>query len=315
MQYSLALVNVSLINSRNISDSFRKRLIELDNLGNYNLARSFNPSFVSSIIFGITWNKNYGSLDKNSVFIRSQFETGGTSLNFIDTTLITRHGLQYFKYLRFNLDFRRVRIVSKWAQLAYRVNTGVAYSYGSNNSLPYEKYYFAGGSRSVRAWRPRRLGLGSIPPPLSADATVDGLFNYQFERPGEVLLEASIELRTKLVGFVDGAVFLDAGNVWSFKQQKEATGTGNSAFKANSFYKELGIGTGFGLRFDFTFLILCFDVGIKVYDPARAPKDRFVLDDVRFFKPYARNIGSKENAQYISIKEPVIYNIGIGYPF
>ncbi len=122
-------------------------------------------------------------------------------------------------------------------------------------------------------------------------------------------MEGSVELRSKLVGFIDGAVFIDAGNVWSFRQGTLADPTenpeqrGNAQFRPNSFYKELGIGTGFGLRFDFTFLILRFDVGIKVYDPARQEGDRFVLDKARFFKPFSNS------------REPVIYNIGIGYPF
>ena len=210
-------------------------------------------------------------------------------------------------------------MLNKWAHLAYRLNSGVAYSYGSDRSLPYEKYYFVGGSNSVRAWRPRRLGLGSVPPELSEDPTSDGYFNYQFEKPGEILLEGSLELRSKLVGFIDGAVFLDAGNVWTFAQQTRLDPEtneivpvpGNSKFKINSFFKEVGIGTGFGLRFDFTFLILRFDVGMKLYDPARDSNDRFVLDKARFFKPYAKLV----DGQYTHFKEPVIYNIGIGYPF
>ena len=325
-QYSLALFNVSLINSEIKSPEFRRVLDELDSLGNYNLARSFDPSFVSSMIFSITWNKNYGTFDRNAVFIRAQFEPGGTTLNFIDPDIITRQGLQYFKYLRFNFDFRQIRILNRWATFAYRINTGVAYSYGSNRSLPYEKYYFAGGSNSVRAWRPRRLGLGSVPPTLSTDPSVegnpasDGLFNYRLEKPGEILFEGSMELRSKLFGFVGGAVFVDAGNVWLFSQQTRENPEsgerepveGNSKFRLNSFYKELGIGTGFGLRFDFTFLVLRFDVGIKVYDPGREPGDRFVLDDARFFKPFATRTG--ENS-FTNFKEPVIYNIGIGYPF
>ena len=319
-QYSLALVNISLINSEIKSDLFSDQLDKLENQGNYNLRRSFDPSFVSSMIFGVTWNRNYGSTEKNSVFIRSQIETGGTTLNFINTDLITNQGLQYFKYVRLNFDFRRVRILNKWANLAYRINTGVAYSYGSNNSLPYEKYYFAGGSNGIRAWRPRRLGLGSVAPIKSLDPEVDGLYNYQLEKPGEILLEGSVEFRSKIVGFIDGALFLDAGNVWLFRQQTVQDTitneirpvTGNTKFRANSFYKELGIGTGFGLRFDFTFLILRFDVGIKVYDPARDPEDRFVLNKVRFFKPYATK---NANGNYTNFKEPVIYNVGIGFPF
>lgn len=307
-QYSLALTSVSLIKSTT-TEAFRDTLISLEKKG-YNLRRSFLPSFVSSMIFGVTWNRNYGSVDKNSVFIRAQFETGGTSLNFIDTTIITNQGLAYFKYLRANLDVRRVKIVSKWAQLAFRFNTGVAYSYNSNGALPYEKYYFAGGSNSVRAWRPRRLGIGSLPPDRSEKAISDGYFNYQFEKPGEILLEGSIELRSKLAGFVNAAAFIDVGNVWSFRQQSEIPGQ-NSQFKLNSFYKEFGVGTGVGLRFDFTFLILRFDVGVKVYDPARDPEDRFVLNKARLIKPYAREV----NGVLTNFKEPVIYNIGIGYPF
>ncbi|HEX8037784.1 MAG TPA: BamA/TamA family outer membrane protein, partial [Chryseosolibacter sp.] len=263
--------------------------------------------------------------DRNAVFIRAQFEPGGTTLNFIDPKIITDRGLQYFKYLRFNFDFRKIRVLSTWATFAYRVNTGVAYSYGSDRSLPYEKYYFAGGSNSVRAWRPRRLGLGSVPPPLSTEAIkgdpiADGLFNYRIEKPGEILLEGSMELRSKLFGFVGGALFLDAGNVWLFSQRTRTnpeTGEiepvpGNSQFKINSFYKELGIGTGAGLRFDFTFLVLRFDIGVKVYDPGRDAGDRFVLDKAKFFRPFATRTA---DGGYTNYKEPVIYNIGIGYPF
>jgi outer membrane protein assembly factor BamA len=324
-QFSVALFNLSVINSDIKSAEFRQLLQNQDSLGNYNLARSFQPSFVSSMIFSITWNHNYGTFDRNAVFIRAQFEPGGTIFNFISPDIITKQGLQYFKFWRLNFDFRKLKILNSWATLAYRLNSGVAYSYGSDRSLPYEKYYFAGGSNSIRAWRPRRLGLGSVPPTRSTDATAasdpitEGLFDYRLEKPGEILFEGSIELRSKLFGFVGGAVFVDAGNVWLFSQQTREnliTGErepveGNSKFRFNSFYKEMGIGTGFGLRFDFTFLVLRFDVGIKVYDPGRPADDRFVLTKARFFKPYATKTGTT----YTNLKEPVIYNIGIGYPF
>ncbi len=123
------------------------------------------------------------------------------------------------------------------------------------------------------------------------------------------MLEGSIELRRKLFGFVNGAVFIDAGNVWSFREVQlsgesstKASWPGSSKFD-KSFYRELGIGSGFGLRFDFSFLVLRLDVGIKVYDPGRQVGDRFVFDKFRFFKPFGVD------------REPVIYNVGIGYPF
>jgi outer membrane protein assembly factor BamA len=263
------------------------------------------------MIFSITWNPNdYGTQGKTSVLIRAQVESGGTIFNFVSDKPILNQGLQTFKYLRGSVDLRQVTSLTKVTTLAFRLNGGVSYSYASNRSLPYEKFFFAGGSNSVRAWRPRRLGPGSFRPNFSSNPAADGLYDYSIEQPGEVLIEGSIELRNKLFGFVEGAIFMDAGNVWTIDQRfkvdsqsNEQIPNGNSQFKLKSFAEEIGIGTGFGLRFDFTFLILRFDVGIKVYDPARIEGDRFVLDDLRFFRPFS------------SGKEPVIYNVGIGYPF
>ncbi|HLT79842.1 MAG TPA: BamA/TamA family outer membrane protein [Cyclobacteriaceae bacterium] len=308
-QYSLTFANINVIDTLNTSQAFRDFLSQQDSVGNFRLVNSFYPSFVTSMIFGITWNhNNYGQADRNSVFIRAQIESGGTIWNFVDPTFITERDLQYYKYLRFGFDFRQNRVLDRNTVLAYRINTGVAYAYGDNNTVPYEKFFFAGGSSSVRAWRPRRLGPGSFKPNLSGDAEANGLFDYSLEKPADILIEASIELRQKLFGFVNGAIFLDAGNVWTFQPwvkrvNEETVPNGNSEFKWDQFYREFGIGTGFGFRFDFTFLILRFDVGIKVYDPARDEGDRFVLRRAKFFRPFGVE------------KEPVIYNVGIGFPF
>jgi outer membrane protein assembly factor BamA len=261
------------------------------------------------MIFSMIWNhNNYGSPDKSSAFIRWSVESGGTLQNLVDYTFIETRGLQSFKYLRASVDLRRINILNKNTTLAYRFNGGVAYSYDSRGVLPYEKYFFIGGSNSIRAWRPRRLGQGSFKPLISDDISQNGYFDYKFEKPGDMILEASIVLRKKLFGVVEGAVFLDAGNVWTFNSLKKETGgviveNGNSKFEAKEFYKEIGVGTGFGFRFNFSFLILRFDVGMKVYDPARDEGSRFVLDNAKPFRPFGVE------------KEPMIYNIGIGYPF
>jgi outer membrane protein insertion porin family len=308
-RFDLTLASLSVINS-DTDPAFQDFLQQqFDSLGS-TLIYSFNPSFVSSIIFSMTWNhNNYGSPDKSSAFIRWSVESGGTLQNFFDYEFTDKRGLQTFKYIRASADLRRINVINKNTTVAYRLNAGVGYSYDSEDVLPYEKYFFAGGSNSIRAWRPRRLGPGSFKPPLSADVEADGYFDYQFEQPGDIIIETSIELRKKVFGFVEGAIFFDAGNVWTFKPRvkKDSEGNlidnGNSKFEINQFYKELGMGTGFGLRFNFSFLVLRFDVGMKVYDPARDAGDKFVLDNIKFFKPFGIE------------KEPVIYNIGIGYPF
>jgi len=308
-QYSFTLISLNVIRST-LDPAFDSLLIDLqENQGN-NLRNSFNPSFVSSMIFGVTWNpNNYGNTEKSSFYLRAQAETGGTLFNLALPKYITDMGLELYKYVRLSVDVRKTKVIDKNTLLAYRINTGIGYAYSDNEVLPYEKYFFVGGSNSVRAWRPRRLGVGTIPPDLAENPEADGLFDYSYEKPGEIMLEGSIELRRKLFGFVNGAIFVDAGNVWSFREVQlsgEPTSKppwqGSSKFD-KSFYRELGIGSGFGLRFDFSFLVLRFDVGIKVYDPGRDKGDRFVLDQFKFFKPFGTG------------KEPVIYNVGIGYPF
>ncbi|MCW5912386.1 MAG: BamA/TamA family outer membrane protein [Cyclobacteriaceae bacterium] len=308
-QLSLTLINLNIIRSK-LDSTFNALLTDLQNNQGNNLKNSFNPSFVSSMIFGITWNpNNYGNSEKNAFFVRAQAESGGTLFNLAEPGYITRRGLELYQYVRFNLDFRKSVVINKTTALAYRLNTGIGYAYSSNKVLPYEKYFFAGGSNSVRAWLPRRLGIGTVPPNLSEEPNKDGLFDYSFEKPGEVLLEGSIELRKKLFGFVNGAIFVDAGNVWSFRQiqlvregSNVASWSGSSRIDGN-FYKQLGVGTGFGFRFDFSFLVLRIDMGMKVLDPGRPEGKRFVLDKVKFFGPFGVD------------REPVIFNIGIGYPF
>lgn len=315
-RFDFTLASLSLINSEDIVPEFRRLLDSLRYIQGNNLYLSFRQSFVSSMSFGMTWNhNNYGNKERNSSYFRWQLESGGTLQNLFQYPFIKKNDLQSYKYLRASLDYRKNIVLNKNSILAYRFNGGIAYAYDSTQVLPYEKYFFAGGSNGIRAWRPRRLGEGSLKPLLSGRPNDDGLYDYRFERPGDILLEGSIELRKHIIGFIEGAVFVDAGNVWYMFRQKtdpSKVNPGNAQFKANSFLKEFGVGTGFGLRFDFTFLIVRFDVGMQVFDPAQDKGERYVLDKVRFFKPYA---SKNEQGKYENFKVPVNYNFQIGYPF
>ncbi len=157
-----------------------------------------------------------------------------------------RNGLQFYRFLRFNSDFRYYIPQGKHSTWAFRVNVGIAHAYGPSKSLPYEKFFFAGGSNSVRAWAPRRLGLGG-----SRDSIrTDGVYDYSYEQPGDILLEASAEYRRDIISFLEGAVFIDAGNTWLTRADSNNV---NGDFKFNRFYKEIAVGGGVGLRFDFSF--------------------------------------------------------------
>ncbi|MBS1949773.1 MAG: hypothetical protein OJF59_002601 [Cytophagales bacterium] len=294
--FSFSPATLNVINST-ITTPFQDTLQALQARGN-NLINAFKPSYVSSMIFTLTWNENYGLAQKNSTFIRTTLESGGTLLNLYSPKFIQDQGLEPYKYIRVSFDYRKNIPISKTTAFAYRFNSGFGFAYSPNKVLPYEKNFFAGGSNSLRAWRPRRLGLGSAPPMLNTNPSGNGYFNYSLEKPGQVLLEGSAEWRQKLVGFLNYALFVDVGNVWGLQLSND----NRANFSWDRFYQQFAVGTGFGLRFDFTFLILRFDVGIKAWDPARPPGSRFVLPLASFHAPYAYH-------------EPVIYNIGIGYPF
>jgi outer membrane protein assembly factor BamA len=193
--------------------------------------------------------------------------------------------------LRFNFDYRIYRIlgIKGTSQLAFKFLSGVAYAYGSENNyqLPYEKNFFIGGPSSLRAWKPRRLGPGS------------NNTSQLIEQPGSVLLESTLEFRFKLIKFfgtLNGAIFLDAGNVWNFSNSGNAAET---YFKFDQFYNQIALGTGFGLRWDFNYFLLRLDLASKVINPAKPVNQKWVLNKTTF--------SNGEN--------PIEFNIGIGYPF
>jgi outer membrane protein assembly factor BamA len=296
--FNVSLVDLNILNTQNIRADFESLLKDLQLQGN-NLINSFNPSFVSDINFNFVYNTN--SLigpQKNARYFRIGLESGGTSLNILpgQKGLIKNvfgDDLQFYKYLRWNADFRRYWPAGKKSAFVARVNTGAIYSYGDSKVPPYEKYFFAGGSNSLRAWLPRRLGPGSSPPRLTSN-------NLSIESPGEFLLEGNLEWRgylAKFFGDINYAIFIDAGNVWNLN----STATESQKFEADKFLREIAVGTGFGIRYDLSFFILRFDFGIKVYDPAL---QRFVLDELQFNKLFKRT-----QSNFLNI------NLGVGYPF
>lgn len=295
-QFTINLLDANLIRS-SLDAAFRQRLEEFQAQGN-NLINSFMPSFVSSVSGQLIINFNqYGLTQRNEASLWRLFaESGGTTFNLLNPSFVTDRSYRYFQFLKFQSDFRHYRPLSQRSTFAYRLNLGLAKPYGlSGGVLPYEKYFFAGGSTSVRAWQPRRLGPGSFTP----ERNEDGTFDYRFEQPGEILFEAMFEYRQKLFGYFDGALFLDIGNTWTFREDPSRPG---ADFQLDRFYKELAVGTGVGLRMDFEFLVLRLDMGIKAYDPARPEGERYILDNISFSRP----LGEKSQR---------VFNIGIGYPF
>ena len=297
--FTINAADVSYIRTPYIQDEFLGILENLQTDGN-NLIWSFLPSLISSFSGQTLINFNrYGDFSaRKASLLRIFGESGGTTLNFTNVRRNDSPEIDYanFQWLKGQIDYRRYYPISKKQTLAYRLNFGLARPYGvSAGILPYEKYFFAGGGTSIRAWQARRLGPGSSTPITGPG----GNYDYRNEQPAEMILESMFEYRRKLFSYFDMAVFLDAGNSWMIGRDDARPG---ADFRYDRFYKEIAVGTGVGLRMDFDFLVIRLDLATKALDPAREEGQRWILDNIRFNKPLGE-------------KGQTVFNFGIGYPF
>ena len=196
-------------------------------------------------------------------------------------------GIKYYTYGKIDLDIRRYLPVLHNDNLAMRFAVGLGLPFLSSTILPFEKRFYVGGANSIRAWRARDLGPGSYKSPGS------GLI---YDKSGDFKMEGSFEYRFPIAGFLKGAVFTDYGNVWLYQNDPSRPG---AALSSNA-YKEIAVGSGIGLRFDFSFFVFRFDLAVPMRDPSLAESDRWV------FRQYS---GLPEVGQNL------VLNIGIGYPF
>ena len=200
-------------------------------------------------------------------------------------------GQGFAQYVRTDVDLRYYRRLGGQQRIATRLVAGVGLPYANSETLPYLKLFSVGGSNGIRAFHPRTLGPGTYAPP----DTLAGRFNiYQ---SGEVKLEMSAEYRFGITSLLKGALFADAGNVWRLQDHEEIPG---GRFQWDSFYKQIALGTGAGIRLDATFFILRLDLAFPLAVPSRERES--------FFEP-VRPLSRSWR------RENLVFNLAIGYPF
>lgn len=208
----------------------------------------------------IYYNRKPNSL-QNYQYIKLFAETSGNALHALYSSLDTSNqknsyqtfNVNFAQFAKIETDLRYYQVFSKQSMAVYRIFAGMAVPYLNSEGLPSVKKYYAGGANSMRAWANRSLGPGSY-----QDTT--GGFAYYM---GDIKLEANIEARFHMFWYIDGALFLDIGNIWSFNDNSLV----GAEFFASKFAKEFAVGTGYGLRFDFSFLVLRLDLGLKLKEP------------------------------------------------
>ena len=164
-------------------------------------------------------------------------------------------GNEFAQFIKCDFDIRYYSIIDDKSNFVYRFFAGVAWPYGNSIAIPFEKQYFSGGANGIRAWPVRNLGPGTYLETKSVypNSTAD------------IKLEGNIEYRFKLFWILEGALYADAGNIWAISDEDDREG---AVFKWNTFYKQIAVGTGLGLRMNFSYFIFRFDLGIKARDPS-----------------------------------------------
>lgn len=257
---------------------------------------SYTDHTISAWNYSYTYNTQNIQKRSQYDFVRATAETAGNLLYglnklfdrnaFVSNTLSGKKynflGTPFAQYLKTDLEYRKGLLIDKYNMVAFRGFGGIVVPYGNSDQVPFERKYFTGGANGIRAWPIRTLGPGSY----KADPNV---FPNQ---TGDIKLEANAEYRFAMISEFEGAFFLDMGNIWSIRDNRPGT-----EFRLNRFYKEIAVGTGFGIRYDFSYVILRVDLGIKLHDPS--------LDEGVRWIP-ASQLLNKNN-----------YNIAfaIGYPF
>jgi len=166
-------------------------------------------------------------------------------------------GTQYAQYAKAEADYMITRRFTRRASLAFRIGAGIAVPYGNSSMVPFEKRFYAGGANSVRGWGVRTLGPGRY----DARNTVTNFIN----QCGDLRLDINLEARCKLFWVVEGALFIDGGNIWTIRNYENQPG---GQFSFRTFAREIAWSYGAGIRFDFNYFLIRLDLGLKAYNPA-----------------------------------------------
>ena len=257
--YKVDLIDINYVYMPWISSKFKEDY--LDNVSNRNAILRYNYEDLFILKFGF----GYSRVTKDHS-IRLNVETAGNVLNVISRALDTNKDadghrtmfdIAFAQYVKADVDYTKMFAIDSDNTFVLHGALGVAFPYGNAYILPFEKRYFAGGANSVRGWSVRGLGPGRY---TGTDGAIDFI-----NQTGDMKLDLNAEFRTNLFWKLGAAVFIDAGNIWTLRAYADQPG---GQFKFKDFYKQIAVAYGIGLRLNFDFFILRFDMGMKAVNPA-----------------------------------------------
>jgi outer membrane protein insertion porin family len=290
-EHNLRLLNFNIVDPSNITPAF-------DSILNNDpaLKASFEKQVIIGSRYSYTYNNTWRNKRRFNYIANLELGSSGNIFSlFSNPPVDTPGAVKVFnvpvsQFVRVQADLRGyLKLHPRW-MLANRIIAGSVFAYGNSQVAPYSEQFFIGGSSSLRAFRVRTLGPGSFHSTESV---------YQANESGEIKLELNSELRYDFWKFLKLAAFADAGNIWF---EKDVPGKPGSGLSKGDLFGEMAVGGGIGFRFDFSVLVVRFDIAIPLRKPWYPEGSRWVFNEINF--------GNKDWRQ-----SNIILNIGIGYPF
>ncbi len=267
-------------------DSKSQKFIDYLN-DNPGVRRSFDEQFVLGAGYEFTYQSS--TRRRNSFFFRGGIDASGNMLDLFysgsnaNRDSLGRYvlfGVPFSQYIRSRFEFRNDFGLSRQSNLVARFSAGVGVPIGNSTILPYIKQFYVGGTNSLRSFVARSIGPGSEVPP--------GGYN---DVTGDIRMEANVEYRFGISGPLKGALFVDAGNIWLFNADPTRP---EGQFQFNTFANQIAVSTGWGLRWDFEFVVVRLDFGYTLRTPYLPNGERWTKR-INFWRP--------------------AINFAIGYPF
>lgn len=296
-QHRIDLIDVNYLYMPWIDSGFKEDYLDKDE--NYILRYNYEDRFIVRTGYSYIYNSAGKALMNNSLMgnsytIRLNFESAGNLLYALaktggigkknDNGEYTLLNIPFAQYLKGDFDFAKNWMIDNRNAIVFHVGAGIAVPYGNASIIPFEKRYFSGGANSVRGWSVRDLGPGSY----------DGDGKIFLNKTGDIKLDVNLEYRTRLFWKFRGALFVDAGNIWTIRDYKDQPG---GKFRFDKFYKQIAMAYGLGLRLDLDFFVLRFDGGMKAVNPIyEKGKDRYPIIHPDFGRDFA-------------------FHFAVGYPF
>jgi len=291
-EHQLNLTEITFVSPANVSDLYKSQMLE-----NKSLERVIEKQLIFGPTYSYTYTNTMQKRKKNTIYFKGSLEAAGTiaglatGANIRKGDTISVFNVPFSQFVKAETEFRHYYKFTENSQLASRIIVGAGLPYGNSDQLPFIKQFFIGGTNSIRAFRARSIGPGTFKSDVDPN-------QFLPDQSGDIKLEMNTEYRAKLFSVVHGAVFVDAGNIWLMKEDSNKIG----AKFSGDFLNQLAVGTGAGLRFDLSFLVLRLDLAFPLRKPDRPDGQRWVMDQIAFGSGPWR-------------KENLVFNLAIGYPF